>query len=181
MRPQTEQVPPDLQCPLCGELFREAVIIPCCGKSFCDSCIRPRLLEETLSSGNALGTCPECKRDGISPDSLIPNLNLRQAVLNFRNKSSFGGAAEESEVADSSNTKGVTVESAKLTTVSTAAAGTTGVSGVGATAEGGGTTPVSHAGTVESGRTRGAQNRANIICFRCKEAGHMAAECPSVG
>ena len=32
-------IPDDLKCPLCSLLFREAVLIPCCGTSFCDACM----------------------------------------------------------------------------------------------------------------------------------------------
>ena len=32
-------IPDDLKCPLCSALFREAVLIPCCGTSFCDACM----------------------------------------------------------------------------------------------------------------------------------------------
>ena len=31
-------VPPELTCNICKELIRDAVIIPCCGESFCDEC-----------------------------------------------------------------------------------------------------------------------------------------------
>lgn len=31
-------VPSALKCPICGELFNNAVLIPCCGASFCDQC-----------------------------------------------------------------------------------------------------------------------------------------------
>ena len=31
-------VPKELRCPLCGDLVRDAVVIPCCGMSYCDEC-----------------------------------------------------------------------------------------------------------------------------------------------
>ena len=33
-----ENIPPELICSICNELVKEAVIIPCCGESFCDEC-----------------------------------------------------------------------------------------------------------------------------------------------
>ncbi len=36
--PKEVEVPPELTCSLCKELFKDAVIIPCCGESFCDEC-----------------------------------------------------------------------------------------------------------------------------------------------
>ncbi|KAM0746093.1 DWNN-domain-containing protein [Meredithblackwellia eburnea MCA 4105] len=45
---------PDLTCPICSKLLRDATLTPCCSTSFCDECIR-----------NALGDndmlCPECE------------------------------------------------------------------------------------------------------------------------
>ena len=40
-------IPHEYRCPLCGSPMQDAVIVPCCGQSFCDSCIRPYL--EVLS------------------------------------------------------------------------------------------------------------------------------------
>ncbi|CAI6005255.1 unnamed protein product [Closterium sp. NIES-65] len=37
-QPQAAEVPPELKCPLCSSLFRNAVLIPCCHLSFCDQC-----------------------------------------------------------------------------------------------------------------------------------------------
>jgi hypothetical protein len=34
-----EDVPQELQCPLCRNLLADAVLIPCCGNSFCDHCM----------------------------------------------------------------------------------------------------------------------------------------------
>ena len=31
-------VPRDLTCSLCGDLLKDAVVIPCCGNSYCDEC-----------------------------------------------------------------------------------------------------------------------------------------------
>ena len=59
--------PPELACPLCKKLFNDATIIPCCQLSFCDACIRDKLVPE----GNF--QCPNCRASPISPDTLIPN------------------------------------------------------------------------------------------------------------
>jgi hypothetical protein len=32
------EVPPALKCPICLQLIRDAVAVPCCGTAFCDSC-----------------------------------------------------------------------------------------------------------------------------------------------
>ena len=36
--PQKMEIPPELICHKCKELVKDAVIIPCCGESFCDEC-----------------------------------------------------------------------------------------------------------------------------------------------
>lgn len=33
-----QEVPEDLICSICKDLFNDAVMIPCCGSSFCDEC-----------------------------------------------------------------------------------------------------------------------------------------------
>ena len=32
------EIPDQLLCPLCSNLMTDAVLIPCCGESFCDEC-----------------------------------------------------------------------------------------------------------------------------------------------
>lgn len=36
--PKKEEVPTELLCPLCKDLLTDAVVIQCCGTSFCDEC-----------------------------------------------------------------------------------------------------------------------------------------------
>ena len=33
-----QEIPEDLICSICKDLFTDAVMIPCCGSSFCDEC-----------------------------------------------------------------------------------------------------------------------------------------------
>ena len=76
---QQEPPPKDLICCLCRGLLEDAVLIPCCGKAFCDECIRSHLLASDDHE------CPECMKKYVSPDSLIPNRSLRTSVTNFNN------------------------------------------------------------------------------------------------
>eukprot|EP00111_Clytia_hemisphaerica_P004788 TCONS_00013764-protein len=71
------KVPSDLQCSLCKQLFKDAVVTPCCGVSYCDECIRTYLVENDL-----VCMCGET----TSPDNLIGNKSLRTSVSNFRNQ-----------------------------------------------------------------------------------------------
>jgi hypothetical protein len=72
-----EQLPPppgEYACPICKGYLKDAVIIPCCQASFCDACIRDKLVAENNFA------CPECKGAPISPDSVIPNKALRTTI-----------------------------------------------------------------------------------------------------
>ena len=35
---KVQSVPDELKCSICSELMKDAVIIQCCGESFCDEC-----------------------------------------------------------------------------------------------------------------------------------------------
>lgn len=77
------EIPEDLLCNICKDLLTDAVMIPCCGNSFCDECIRTFLLESEEHE------CPDCNEKDVSPESLIPNRYLRNAVLNFKNETGY--------------------------------------------------------------------------------------------
>ncbi|XP_059616019.1 E3 ubiquitin-protein ligase RBBP6 isoform X2 [Phlebotomus argentipes] len=78
-----QEIPEDLICSICKDLFTDAVMIPCCGSSFCDECVRTALLE---SEDNE---CPDCHEKGSSPGSLIPNRFLRNSVNSFKNETGY--------------------------------------------------------------------------------------------
>ncbi|MFH4974791.1 hypothetical protein AB6A40_001500 [Gnathostoma spinigerum] len=75
-------IPPELKCPLCNHLLRDAVLTTCCGDSFCAECVTQRLLESNSK-------CPgsNCIQTSVSADQLVPNLKVRQAVEAFKNAS----------------------------------------------------------------------------------------------
>ncbi|XP_029364033.1 E3 ubiquitin-protein ligase RBBP6 isoform X2 [Echeneis naucrates] len=83
--PQAEQdpIPDELLCLICHDLLSDAVVIPCCGNSYCDDCIRTTLLDSEEH------VCPTCSQSNVSPDTLIANKFLRQAVNNFRKERGF--------------------------------------------------------------------------------------------
>ncbi|VDP29179.1 unnamed protein product [Soboliphyme baturini] len=95
--PFKREIPPELLCTLCSDLLKDAVLIPCCGYSFCDECIRNQLLESDNHE------CPNCHEKGISPVSLIPNGKLRQAVDSYQNESSYSHARSNLPLSDESN------------------------------------------------------------------------------
>ncbi|XP_074736650.1 E3 ubiquitin-protein ligase RBBP6-like isoform X2 [Strix uralensis] len=78
-----DPLPEELLCFICEDIMTDAVAIPCCGNSYCDDCIRTALLESEAH------TCPACLQAGVSPDTLIANKCLRQAVNNFRSGTGY--------------------------------------------------------------------------------------------
>ncbi|XP_054892034.1 E3 ubiquitin-protein ligase RBBP6 isoform X2 [Poeciliopsis prolifica] len=79
-----EPIPDELLCLICHDLLSDAVVIPCCGNSYCDDCIRTALLESETH------VCPTCGQSDVSPDTLIANKFLRQAVNNFKKERGSG-------------------------------------------------------------------------------------------
>ncbi|NWX08084.1 RBBP6 ligase, partial [Caloenas nicobarica] len=67
-----DSVPDELLCLICKDIVTDAVVIPCCGNSYCDECIRTALLESKEH------TCPMCHQTDVSPDGLVANKILRQ-------------------------------------------------------------------------------------------------------
>uniref|UniRef100_A0A0M3HZ17 RING-type domain-containing protein n=1 Tax=Ascaris lumbricoides TaxID=6252 RepID=A0A0M3HZ17_ASCLU len=78
--PDNRVIPPELKCPLCAQLLRDAVLTTCCGDSFCAECVQQRLLE----SVNAKCPGANCIQTSISADKIVPNLKVRQAVEAFK-------------------------------------------------------------------------------------------------
>ncbi|KAF1444537.1 E3 ubiquitin-protein ligase RBBP6, partial [Spheniscus mendiculus] len=67
-----EPIPDGLFCLICKDLMTDAAVIPCCGNSYCDECIRTAVLESEEH------TCPTCHQTEVSPDALVANKFLRQ-------------------------------------------------------------------------------------------------------
>ena len=70
------ELPDEFKCPLCSLIYKDAVVLHCCMASACDSCITRALRENDY-------TCPLCKAEDQSPDSLLPNHGLRREVATF--------------------------------------------------------------------------------------------------
>ncbi|CAG02697.1 unnamed protein product, partial [Tetraodon nigroviridis] len=100
-KPKAEDpVPKELLCLICKEMLSDAVVIPCCANSFCDDCeshthphthtqtrdadfVPPSGIRTALLDSDQ-HTCPTCKQSDVSPDTLIANKFLRQAVNTFQ-------------------------------------------------------------------------------------------------
>ena len=90
-------VPEELRCPISKALFREPVVLPCCGCSVSNDLIAQALVED--ASGDAVGaTCALCGATGVRVDEIVPNRQLREALAAFiedtQGEDTQGGAAD---------------------------------------------------------------------------------------
>ncbi|KAJ4968229.1 hypothetical protein NE237_014930 [Protea cynaroides] len=66
------ELPPELRCPLCKEVMKDAVLTSkCCFKSFCDKCIRDHIISKSVCI---------CGATNILADDLLPNKTLRDTI-----------------------------------------------------------------------------------------------------
>lgn len=72
-----DTIPKEFKCPICEQLLSNAVLLACCGKSYCDACVRNKLLND--EHWRCL-----CGKEEIRVDSIIPNESLRASVQSFR-------------------------------------------------------------------------------------------------
>ncbi|KAM3291833.1 E3 ubiquitin ligase PQT3-like [Capsicum chacoense] len=78
-------IPPELHCPLCKGLMKDAVMASnCCLSSFCDKCIRDHIVSNSVCIGGARN---------IPADALLPILTLR-VTINRILESSTGSSSE---------------------------------------------------------------------------------------
>uniref|UniRef100_A0A7E4UUN0 E3 ubiquitin-protein ligase RBBP6 n=1 Tax=Panagrellus redivivus TaxID=6233 RepID=A0A7E4UUN0_PANRE len=75
-RPEEEEVPEDLKCPMCNNLYKEALTTRC-GESFCADCIQDKLIAASLA--DEIYLCPICNKP-ITTNDLVPNNSLRESV-----------------------------------------------------------------------------------------------------
>ncbi|XP_068271210.1 E3 ubiquitin-protein ligase RBBP6-like [Nyctibius grandis] len=86
-----DPIPDELLCLICKEIMTDAAVIPCCGNSYCDECIRTALLESEEH------TCPTCHQTDVSPDALNANKFLRQAVNDFNNGTGYSKQIQQQQ------------------------------------------------------------------------------------
>uniref|UniRef100_A0A1D1Z2T2 E3 ubiquitin-protein ligase RBBP6 n=1 Tax=Anthurium amnicola TaxID=1678845 RepID=A0A1D1Z2T2_9ARAE len=68
----TTDLPPELHCPLCKEVMKDAVLTSkCCFSSFCDKCIRDYIISKSICV---------CGATNILADDLLPNKTLRETI-----------------------------------------------------------------------------------------------------
>lgn len=67
---------PDLTCPICSKLLREAVVTPCCSTSFCDECVSNALVDNDM-------LCPECETRVKNLERLKPDDDRRERAKRY--------------------------------------------------------------------------------------------------
>lgn len=67
---------PDLTCPVCSKLLRDATLTPCCNTSFCDECVTNALLDNDM-------LCPECETRVKSLEKLKPDDERRERCKKY--------------------------------------------------------------------------------------------------
>ncbi|KAK9894655.1 DWNN-domain-containing protein [Cystobasidium minutum MCA 4210] len=85
---------PDLTCPLCNRLLRDAVKTPCCSTSYCEECIHNYLSENDF-------VCPECESKVKSLKNLVKDEDRRERAKKYLEDtlqaSKAAGEAEKAE------------------------------------------------------------------------------------
>nr|XP_043628323.1 E3 ubiquitin ligase PARAQUAT TOLERANCE 3-like isoform X2 [Erigeron canadensis] len=81
-------LPPELHCPLCKEVMKDAVLTSkCCFTSFCDKCIRDHIINKSVCV---------CGATNVLADDLLPNKTLRDTInriLESNNSSAENGGS----------------------------------------------------------------------------------------
>ena len=70
-----EYIPEEMKCPVCKDIMKDAVMIPCCAYSCCEDCVLQQLIESQA--------CPNCTSPQLAA-SLIPNTRLRKSIYDFK-------------------------------------------------------------------------------------------------
>lgn len=90
--PGAKKVEEALTCPLCHRLFREAILVPCCGATYCNDCIMDHL---AYTNGQING-CPECKTQ-VFAHMLVNNEDIRTLVDKVTRSTAATALALENE------------------------------------------------------------------------------------
>ncbi|KAL3524919.1 hypothetical protein ACH5RR_013291 [Cinchona calisaya] len=76
-------LPPELRCPLCKEVMKDAAFTSkCCFKSFCDKCIREYIISKSVC---------ECGAANILADDILPNKTLRDTISRILESNNSSG------------------------------------------------------------------------------------------
>ncbi|KAK4804574.1 hypothetical protein SAY86_004391 [Trapa natans] len=94
------ELPPELHCPLCTEVMKDAVLTSkCCFNSFCDKCIRDHIISKLMCV---------CGATNILADDLLPNKTVRDTISRIleSGNSSAENAGSAVQVQDMESARG---------------------------------------------------------------------------
>lgn len=66
-------VPDYVRCPVCKHIPQDAIIMTCCGTTYCEECMRRYLMDNNFQ-------CYDCKEKIELEDFFVPNLNVREYI-----------------------------------------------------------------------------------------------------
>ncbi|XVF18338.1 hypothetical protein REPUB_Repub11eG0013000 [Reevesia pubescens] len=90
-----ENIPPEFSCRLCKKIMENAAMTKCCFESFCDKCIRDRIVSKSVCV---------CQRKIVAADDhILPNMNLRDMISRILIQS--GDSASDSAESEAANMK----------------------------------------------------------------------------
>ncbi|VDQ04541.1 unnamed protein product [Trichobilharzia regenti] len=79
--PQEKIPPKQLTCPLCNKLFSDAVLVSCCGTTFCNECIMGHVFDSQVLGSHKCPNCGEVLADQES--SVFENALIRSLVRDW--------------------------------------------------------------------------------------------------
>lgn len=86
------RVEESLKCPLCRQMFRQAILAPCCGATFCSDCIIDRLAHSSVENS----VCPGCDKEVLA-HQLVANEDIRRQVDQISRSSKAAAIASQKE------------------------------------------------------------------------------------
>lgn len=90
-----------LECSMDKRIFIDPMKTPCCGKTFCNTCITDALIESDF-------TCPACQADDVLIDNLIPDTEVSKKIEEYLEEKN---AKKESELSSPNSPTVVAVDS----------------------------------------------------------------------
>merc|ERR1719221_1533123 len=84
-----------LKCPVCRQMFRQAIVTPCCGATFCSDCIMDRLAHSSADDSR----CPGCNGEVLA-HQLVPNEDIRTQVEQITRATKANAIASTSQPAE---------------------------------------------------------------------------------
>ncbi|XVF79278.1 hypothetical protein PTKIN_Ptkin14bG0208800 [Pterospermum kingtungense] len=90
-----ENIPPELYCPLCKQVLKDAALTKCCFASFCVECIRGHIVSKSVCV---------CQRK-IMADDVLPNMTLRGTITRILKLNRHGDTSSVNAGSEAANLK----------------------------------------------------------------------------